>query len=498
MTNKIELELWADNQFEARWLLEDIVLRSTSNKWKAVLSDLQGFIPKLVISKNNQVITIIGFGGYKFWNHLPKSISDVLSEGKVDHVLYDRNLDRMLFANEDSSATMTGNQSQQRAERMVAFAKNNVPFSYLLPAFAIKTSDRVARRPNLWVPITALCLIAAYKVPVTVFYFGSKSDPDNKLSGEGTNQLGLMFWSIILKHIGDKNTFSEIIKNQVKIMLNEVSLKNSTLFYNLPNWDDKYIDDWSKYLSNLCLKDSKEKYDNLPFNWNVPINKLNVKSNKKNCYIETVLSKNISEDIFKKRAYFPIRGSSRGRPSLFEEHKKNIEKQKIIHRAGEEILKIPYEDLYSKIIEDGFTSKGKASPSIMHKSLIRYERFKSLRQTIENSCNKFKNIIDTKNDNFPAILFIANNLVTNFLRDPYSGMLASYAVANGSLDPRQKTIIFLWAPYQTVMLACKFSGKDLLPKNNKGSKSWVNHADYTLFNNNILVTNHKDGRLSYV
>jgi hypothetical protein len=100
-------------------------------------------------------------------------------------------------------------------------------------------------------------------------------------------------------------------------------------------------------------------------------------------------------------------------------------------------------------------------------------------------------------DDRPALLFVASNVkadVTNgwFLRDPYAGMLPSFAVAGGCLDPQQRTIMVTWFPWQTPCLALRLSVVDgeYVPQvvDNKGTRSWLSITpSFTLFNNGLMV-----------
>jgi len=492
--NYNRLELWGDNQFEVLWALTDIAKRAEKSGWQTKCNLIQGFIPEIHIAKDNIVLIITGFGGYRFWDHLPAILNNTLKDGKVDLVLYDKDKDKMIIAVEDSSATMTGNQSQQRAERVCAFAREKVTVAYLLPSHAVKAADGGVRTPNLWVPITALCLIAAYKVPALLFQFGTVNDPDNKFAGEGSNTLHQLIWESILKHFGLNNQLKNIIVAQIKNMLLMIDAKHDSLFYDLPHWNTIKIDSWAKTYSDLLFESESTNNFDLPFNWIKPISKISIPTDDRKNIVKIKLpfAQKVGGDIVKKRAYFPIKGQSVGRPDPPDRIKRNINSQKKEHKKGGALMPEPYEDNIELLLKEGLTEAGNISPSVIKKGLIRYEKFGDLKSSIESAYPRLNGKLDDGNDGVPAILFIASNTVPMFLRDPYAGMLASYAVSNGSLDPRQKTVVVLWTPWQTPMLTFNKVKGELKIRKIKTTKSWVNHASYTIFNAGIMVKNNND------
>ena len=477
------LEAWGDNQFEVEWALKDIA--NQAKDWKGKIERLQGFIPRLILQKRGITLVITGYGGYRFWSNLPKPMDEILKQGKVDVILYDRGADKMFFALEDTSATATGNQSQQRAERVAGMARGGVPVAYLLPAFAKKASDGGTRKPNLWVPIMTLNLISTYGVPALTFYYGTREAPDDKRAGDGAEALGQMMWASVLKHIDIANDASSLLKVQIGRMLDEIDQLHDALFYDFPNWDSRRIAEWTDAYSQLATGQTVDT-TKLPFDWRKPIADLDIPRKVRECWITLPLAQRVDQDIAKSLAYYPVKGKGRGQPSSVTKSARFIDIQMKIHETGGGHVR----DLadYSKLSKEGETSGGFISPTVLDSVLVLYERFADLRASIEGAHPHLKDTLTTDLDDCPAILFVAANVVRNFLRDPYAGMLASYSIALGRIDPRQKTVMVLWCPWQSPMVALKHLGKGHFSiQQNKGTESWLRHTDLTIFNGGTTV-----------
>ena len=481
-------EIWADNAFEALWAIDDLCSQAQQSAWVVTRHTAQGFIPKAILTRGRNRMELAGFGDYRSWDHIPEELAALLREGKVDVVLYDRSNERILFAIEDSSATMTGNQAQQRAERLCAFAEREIPIAYLMPAYARKNADGGVRTPNLWVPITALMAITAYRVPVLVFFFGTAEQPDNKRAGEGTERVSQVFWARLLGELGFPNESIPLIETQVDHLLQIVNERRDELFYGIPNWDPERMPQWSRVLAQCAAGQKADPTVPLPFDWRKKPAGLPQLASADTRYIDLPFAVGICEDLESGRAWYPVRGNSRGRPDSFDRIRKRIAVQKAAHESLGESVSSSWEDPTPWVLQQGKTASGRASPSVLSKGLVRYAQFGDLRRTLECRVPRTRGLLGDIDDNRPAILFVAANMVDVFLRDPYAGMLASYAVANGALDPRQRTVVVLWTPWQSPAVAYRVNRSGhLVIRENKSTRSWRKYADLTIFNGGAVV-----------
>ena len=71
-------------------------------------------------------------------------------------------------------------------------------------------------------------------------------------------------------------------------------------------------------------------------------------------------------------------------------------------------------------------------------------------------------------------------------QDPYAGQIASYPLAFGSRDPRQQTIVVLWCPWQSAMVAHNEKDDFLEIKTTKGTAAWLRFVNWTVFQDAII------------
>ena len=170
-----EIEIWCDNQvegFQAINILADIAREQGFD----VAVDLYKAKFLALLPLEMVQITILAFGPFRVWHHEPDDVEERILSGKPDFIPYNRSTNSILFALEDTAATCTGNQSQQRAERFCSLVRNGIPTAYCLPAYATKPTDSKARRPNLWMSMAALKLIEATGTPALIFTYGDEEN----------------------------------------------------------------------------------------------------------------------------------------------------------------------------------------------------------------------------------------------------------------------------------------------------------------------------------
>jgi hypothetical protein len=482
------LQVWGDNPFESQYAIDDLVSSAEESGWQVYSDFAQGFIPVAKLENDSMIVEIEGFGYYRQWKHLARDLDTILGDGKVDQVFIYPDTGKIDFAIEDSSATMTGNQFQQRLERIAGFAIGGVPTAYLVPGFAVKAADGGIRSPNIWAEITALQLMAATKLPHLVFYFGSRENPDDKRAGQGGRALSAYRWARLLDHIGLPNNLVELVSSQIKVMLKQIAQRKQILFDVVPEWDDSLLEHYSMMYAKLCLGHDVD-VDGLPFNWSkVPKSQYPAIGEKEVVNIQLPLAQAMGRDILDCKAYFPIAGKSVGRPSSFKAMKDNLTKQIQASRAAREYLDRSYSvDEANQLLREGGTPAGNVSPTVMEKGIIVYERFRDFRKSLEASIGwaRFSPGLQ-RFDHRPALVFVAGNVVQQFLRDPFAGMLASYAISFGAWDPRQETVVILYCPWQSAMVAHTMKKNGIEPRKSKTTAAWLRFTDLTIFNDAVI------------
>lgn len=493
-----EIEIWCDNQvegFQAINILADI---AREQGFDVAVDLLQGHIPRLIAIRDGVQIAILAFGPFRAWHHEPDDIEERILSGKPDFIPYNRSTNSILFALEDTSATCTGNQSQQRAERFCSLVRNGIPTAYCLPAYATKPTDSNARRPNLWMPITALKLIEATGTIALIFTYGDSENPDDREVGDGFVDVWFLLWGFILRDCGLPETCESIIRRQIRYMLDAIDNQHEDLFSDLPGWDSDSLDQYEESYYRLTRGEDVDP-ESLPLNWNVPIEELELKESEPRAYIPLPLARRVDSDIAAGLAYFPSIKRSRGKPPRRESILDSIECNRARHqRLADEWPNLTNlrEDNYQQLLQDGATTEGRISPTVLNSALVRYQNFGDLRRSLEISEQHLLNSLPTEFDERPALLFIVSNIwsrsMPEFLRDPYSGMLPSFAIAGGALDPRQQTIPVIWAPWQTPGIALRLQvvEGEYMPSiiDTKGTRSWLSITpSFTLFNNGLMV-----------
>lgn len=483
-----KLHVWGDNPFEAQYGIEDLLVSADKAGWQVTSGFEQGFIPVATIQSGDITVKMEGFGNYRQWDHLPYELDTILGDGKVDQVFLYPESENIDLAIEDSSATMTGNQFQQRLERIAGFAEGGFPTAYLVPGFAVKAADGGIRSPNVWAEITALQLITSTKLPHLVFYFGTRGNPDDKHSGQGAEALSNYRWARLLHRLGLRNNLQQIIREQIFIMLKQISVRHDILFDVFPEWDNSLLEEWANAYANLSFGKSF-KVEGLPFDWTdvTPAIYPDVRG-KELVNIQLPLAVSIGRDIAARRACFPIAGKSKGRPPTYAHMQKLVRKQMELNKNASEYLHRPYSVEEAKqLLQQGLTDSGNVSPTVLEKGIVLYEKFGHFRETLEKALDWMpKGMVTTEDDGKPALVFVASNVVDNFLRDPYAGMLASYGVSFGAKDPRQKTIVVLYCPWQSAMVAHTKKKDGLVPRKSKTTAAWLRFANLTIFHDAVI------------
>jgi hypothetical protein len=362
------------------------------------------------------------------------------------------------------------------------------PTAYLIPDQAVKAADGGKRSPNIWPEISVLQLISTTKLPHFIFYFGTKESPDDKYSGQGAEALSKYRWARLLQHLGLRNDLYQIIRNQIAVMLNQINVKHEKLYDIFPNWDESRLEEWADSYAKLSIG-GHVNLEDLPFNWGdvKPAHYPDVRG-KELVNIRLPLAISIGRDIAAGIACYPIAGKSKGRPPSDTHMRKLLRKQIEMNNDASEYLHRPYSIVEAnQLLQQGLTDSGNVSPTVLEKGIVRYDKFGDFRKTLQSTLEWMpEGMITSEDDDKPAIVFIASNVVDNFLRDPYAGMLASYAISFGAGDPRQETMVVLYCPWQSAMVAHKKTSGVLVPRKSKTTAAWLRFANLTIFHDAVI------------
>jgi hypothetical protein len=195
------LEIWADSFKEGEWFLENVGSNYFPENYSVHYRYNFQPIFRFHVDDNTEFEAIV-FGPYRNWKPNPPAIKKVLGFGKPDVVLYDRNLDQILLAVEETAAVPTGNQSLQRLERVCFAAEQGIPFVYLISEYGLH-KDGGIRRSSIWPSYLALKLSSQYKVMSVTLFYSDASHPEDYSVGSGVNYLAEISYLVIAEWLGN-------------------------------------------------------------------------------------------------------------------------------------------------------------------------------------------------------------------------------------------------------------------------------------------------------
>ena len=226
LTKKIlELEIWADSFHEGYWACENLLKIHKKNERNFDLNFKNGFIPVFTFFFSKLDIQITVYGSYLSWEPVPKPISDLISWGKPDFLLYNPKSKKIYFAVEETAAVPTGNQALQRCERLYGASRFKIPFWYLLPEYGIH-KDQGTRRDSIWPTIMAIKLTSKNLIPSTVLHYSDVDNPEVYDFGAGLEHLFSSLYKILENITDEKKILSGmdvLFEEQIFNMLNFIN-----------------------------------------------------------------------------------------------------------------------------------------------------------------------------------------------------------------------------------------------------------------------------------
>ena len=341
--------------------------------------------------------------------------------------------------------------------------------------------------------MAALKLIEATD-PGSIFTYGDEENPDDRAAGDGVVNVWTLLWGFILRDCGLPETCNALIRQQIRYMLDAIDNQHEELFSDLPSWDSESIDyyEYAYYLLTIGVEVDRAT---LPLNWNVPIAELELKDNEPQAYIRLPLAVESTATSLQDWLIFHRSNAVEENPHSHVDVRVHSTKPRFTRTHAEDWPGLPPEENhYMSAKRNGVSSPGRVSPTVL--SSVSCDTSDLDRISLETAETHLAGRLTNEFDDRPALLFVASNVKATgdgrLLRDPYAGMLPSFAIAGGCLDPQQRTIMVTWFPWQTPCLALRLSVVDgeYVPQvvDNKGTRSWLSITpSFTLFNNGLMV-----------
>lgn len=217
------LEVWADSFKEGEWFLDNLSTQFPGHQVRKTYQ--HNFLPVYsFFERDTPLFVATVYGDYRGWAHIPPIISNILSYGKPDIILYDRAQDKVFFAVEETAAVPTGNQSLQRLERVWFAAAQRIPFVYLVSEYGLHR-DGGARRTSIWPSYMALKLSSQYQVPSLTLLYGDASHPEDYDIGTGVESLAIISYLYVLDWLGQDVTrekariFARVVREMGEFIL---------------------------------------------------------------------------------------------------------------------------------------------------------------------------------------------------------------------------------------------------------------------------------------
>jgi len=253
-----EIEVWADSFKEGEFILEQI--KETFQNGNIVYE--HGFLPTLEILINSKNIKFIVYGYYSSWDDIPIKISNLLEFGKPDGIIYEPNIDKIILSYEETSAVPTGNQSQQRLERVWYSAKESIPFVYLLGKCGLHKDGNI-RTTSIWPSYLALKLSSQYCVPSLTLLYGSEKQPENYNIGNSLENIQEILQYYLVKEItnkSDRNKLEKILVNIFKNMGSFIVTQYKEISEHLPAAQLLTKNELHVYLAKRSVTNVTPKY----------------------------------------------------------------------------------------------------------------------------------------------------------------------------------------------------------------------------------------------
>lgn len=480
---KRRIEIWADSFHEGEWCCDHLEAVAGASGYRCGKIYKNGFIPQYSFEKDWQIIQLEVYGSYNAWSEVPEKLQELLNWGKPDFVAYDLAEDRILFAVEETSATMTGNQPLQRCERQYGSALHKIPYWYLVSEFG-RHLDGGIRRDSIWPSISALKLSIHFQVPSIVLHYSGENAPEDYESGKGLSLLfeALFQWIEAFAANEDLKALTDTMSRQYEEMLDFINSQWRNMIDFIPD-EELLRDKKTARLLAYCAVGRKEEIrGGLDRFMQWPLT-MEVEEDKKNHWRSSDLltydpfSELLEKDIELKNCYILSGNASSGRPPTEKQVTDFLKKQREAFENGGKIHPPAFYNL--ELSSFSKTDSGNYNLTTSKNILYLYDSSRTLKKTIIKAYGRLKNKLDAFDQDIPAIVYISNSLAPRrIFGDPFVGQLAAYGIIFGRLDERKRLLVAYY-PHQSYTYYREAKGK--------GKKIVRELADYLIFAGGVAI-----------
>ena len=460
--NSFKFEIWADSFHEGEWCCDNLSKLARNKGYICKKEYHMGFLPKYYYENASVKFEIEVYGSYDAWKGVPKKIKNLIQWGKPDFIAYAVEQNDILFAVEETSATMTGNQPTQRCDRQYGSAIHRIPYWYLVSEYGIHL-DGGTRRDSIWPSISAFKLTNEYETPNIVLHYSGKGSPEDYATGKGLNLLfeSLFQMLVVYSTNADKKELLDIMEKQYGEMISFVNSQWENMIDFIPSKDMLCDKKTSRMLAYAALgKGKKSELDGF-LQWPLTSEVTEEQRagwKKSNLLTYNKLSALFEEDIENGKCYILSKKAGSGRPPKENRIKDFLIKQKKAFESAPLLSPPAYYDL--ELSSFSKTVNGNYNLTTSKNIIYLYDEWRDLKNTIEVAYERLKNKLnDVSDDNIPAMVYISNSLEPRrVFTDPFIGQLAAYAVIFGKFDKRKRLVVAYY-PHQSYTYFKKAKGK---------------------------------------
>lgn len=481
MNEKI-IEIWADSFHEGEWCCDNLKLYAEKIGINFEKQYEYGFMPIYTMQLEDIKIRFEVYGSYSAWENVPKQISQLLSLGKPDFIAFSYDSNEIIFAVEETSATMTGNQPLQRCERQYGSAKNKIPFWYLVSEFGTHLDGGI-RRDSIWPTISALKLSVICEVPNIVLHYSGEKAPENYSGGKGLDLLFSSLLQYLLAYLSDSKQSSLILsmERQYSEMINFVNSQWENMIDFIPSRNELTNSSTPRLIAYCALGEKDETKGKLDgfLQWPLTTEVSEAEKvhwKKSDLLTYDVLSEQLELDIERGYCYILSNNTGSGRPPK-ERQIINflIHQKKDFEKGGSLMPPASYDFELSSFSK---TNSGNYNLTTSKNILYLYDNWSDLLTSLYKAFSRLKGKLDYV-INEPAMVYISNSLAPRrVFGDPFIGQLTAYSVIFGRFDERKRKIVAYY-PHQSYTYYSSTKGK--------GKRLLLELVDYIIFAGGVVI-----------
>lgn len=480
--NDMKFEIWADSFHEGEWCCDNLSKVAQKKGFNCRKEYEKGFLPKYYYENSSVKIEIEVYGSYDAWKDVPKEIRELIQWGKPDFIAYAVEKKHIVFAVEETSATMTGNQPLQRCERQYGSAIHQIPYWYLVSEYGVHL-DGGTRRDSIWPSISAFKLSNEYETPNIVLHYSGEDSPEDYKIGKGLHLLfeALFQMLVVYSTNADNEELLDVMENQYAEMIKFVNSQWENIVDFIPSRGMLNSGNTARLLAYAALGKGPKKELEGFLQW--PLTTEVAEEQRKGWKKAELLTYNklsalFEEDIENGKCYILSNNAASGRPPKETQIKEFLIKQKKAFESAPLLSPPAYYNLelssFSKTVNGNYNLT--TSKNIMYL----YDRWSDLKDTIIVAYERLKDKLDDVcDDKVPAMVYISNSLAPRrIFGDPFIGQLAAYAVIFGKFDKRRRLVVAYY-PHQSYTYFKEAKGK--------GKKIITDLVDIAIFAGGVAI-----------